>query len=117
MLQSLEQRSVDERSVEYRGARLAALQTGVLTACTEWDLRPTLTFHHLIAEARAMSTGLEKVAKAPWDEGALAARTPPGDRDGLAGGGPQDLAAPAGPGHLHLAGGGGGHRSGCVAGP
>ena len=67
-LQGLEQRGVDERSAQYRGARLAALQTAVLTACSEWDLRRTLSFHHLIAEARAMSTGLGKVAKALWDK-------------------------------------------------
>jgi hypothetical protein len=63
VLQGLEQQGVDERSVEYRGARLAALQTGLLTACAEWDLNRALSFHHLVAEARAMSTGLHDVAR------------------------------------------------------
>jgi len=64
VLQGLEQQGVDERSVEYRGARLAALQTGLLTACAQWDLNRVLSFHHLVAEARAMSTGLHDVARA-----------------------------------------------------
>jgi len=67
VLQGLEQRGVDERSVEYRGARLAALQTGLLTACAEWDLNRPLSFHHLVAEARAMSTGLHDVARVLWE--------------------------------------------------
>jgi superfamily II DNA or RNA helicase len=67
VLQGLEQQGVDERSVEYRGARLAALQTGLLTACAEWDLNRVLSFHHLVAEARAMSTGLHDVARVLWE--------------------------------------------------
>ncbi|NEA60367.1 DEAD/DEAH box helicase family protein [Streptomyces sp. SID13666] len=67
VLQGLEQRGVDERSLEYRGARLAALQTGLLTACAEWDLNRPLSFHHLVAEARAMSTGLHDVARVLWE--------------------------------------------------
>ncbi len=62
VLQGLQQRSVDERSVAYRGARLAALQTAVLTAAAEWDLARVLSFHHRVPEARATSTGLHDVA-------------------------------------------------------
>ncbi|MFD7645876.1 Helicase associated domain protein [Kitasatospora sp. NPDC059795] len=68
VLQGLQQRGVDERSLEYRGARLAALQTALLTACAEWDLSQVLSFHHLVAEARAMSTGLPDAARALWEQ-------------------------------------------------
>ncbi|MEY9940476.1 Helicase associated domain protein [Streptacidiphilus sp. MAP5-3] len=68
LLQELEQRGADERSVQYRGARLAALQTAALTACAEYDLRRVLSFHHLVAEARALSTGLRPVARALWEK-------------------------------------------------
>ncbi|PJN21109.1 DEAD/DEAH box helicase [Kitasatospora sp. CB02891] len=68
VLQGLQRRGVDERSIEYRGARLAALQTALLTACAEWDLSRTLSFHHLVAEARAMSTGLREVARVLWEQ-------------------------------------------------
>ncbi|MFG2698839.1 Helicase associated domain protein [Kitasatospora sp. NPDC048407] len=70
VLQGLQQRGVDERSIEYRGTRLAALQTALLTACAEWDLGRTLSFHHLVAEARAMSTGLREVARVLWEQNA-----------------------------------------------
>ncbi|MGK4586122.1 Helicase associated domain protein [Kitasatospora sp. HPMI-4] len=63
VLQGLEQRGANEMSVEYRGARLAALQTALLTAAAEWDLGRVLSFHHMVAEARALSTGLHDVAK------------------------------------------------------
>ena len=63
VLQGLVQRGADERSVEYGGARLAALQTAVLTAAAEWDLARVLSFHHFVAEARALSAGLRDVAK------------------------------------------------------
>ncbi|MFJ8444362.1 Helicase associated domain protein [Kitasatospora griseola] len=68
VLQGLEQRGADVRSIEYRGARLAALQTALLTACAEWDLSRVLSFHHLVAEARAMSTGLHQVARVLWEQ-------------------------------------------------
>ncbi|WP_404871092.1 Helicase associated domain protein (plasmid) [Kitasatospora griseola] len=68
VLQGMEQRGADVRSVEYRGARLAALQTALLSACAEWDLSRTLSFHHLVAEARAMSTGLSGVARTLWEQ-------------------------------------------------
>jgi superfamily II DNA or RNA helicase len=62
VLQGLERRGADSRSLEFRGARLAALQTGLLTACAEFGLRRTLSFHHMVAEARALSRGLGAVA-------------------------------------------------------
>ncbi|MER6401494.1 Helicase associated domain protein [Kitasatospora sp. NPDC001603] len=67
-LQGLEQRGASEMSVEYRGARLAALQTALLTAAAEWDLARVLSFHHMVAEARALSTGLSEVAKVLWEQ-------------------------------------------------
>ena len=68
LLCELEQRGIDERSVEYRGARLAALQTAVLTAAAEFDLARVLSFHHRVSEARAMSTGLLEVARTLWEQ-------------------------------------------------
>ncbi|MEY9849753.1 superfamily II DNA or RNA helicase [Streptacidiphilus sp. BW17] len=68
LLHELDQRGLDERSVEYRGARLAALQTAVLTAAAEWDLGRVLSFHHRVAEARAMSTGLLETARTLWEQ-------------------------------------------------
>lgn len=68
VLQGLEQRGASDVSVEYRGARLAALQTALLTACAEWDLSRVLSFHHMVAEARALSTGLPEVARVLWEQ-------------------------------------------------
>ncbi|WP_224284223.1 DEAD/DEAH box helicase [Streptomyces sp. LS1784] len=68
VLQGLEQRGASDVSVEYRGARLAALQTALLTACAEWDLSRVLSFHHMVAEARALSTGLGDVARVLWEQ-------------------------------------------------
>ncbi|WP_327071825.1 DEAD/DEAH box helicase [Kitasatospora sp. NBC_01302] len=68
VLQGLEQRGAHEMSVEYRGARLAALQTALLTAAAEWDLARVLSFHLMVAEARALSTGLRDVAKVLWEQ-------------------------------------------------
>ncbi|WP_073923997.1 DEAD/DEAH box helicase [Streptomyces sp. CB03911] len=68
VLQGLEHRGASEMSVEYRGARLAALQTALLTAAAEWDLSRVLSFHHFVAEARALSTGLRDVAKVLWEQ-------------------------------------------------
>ncbi|MEU6237543.1 Helicase associated domain protein [Kitasatospora sp. NPDC047058] len=68
VLQGLEQRGASEMSVEYRGARLAALQTALLTACAEWNLARALSFHHMVAEARALSTGLHDVARVLWEQ-------------------------------------------------
>ncbi|GAA2345483.1 DEAD/DEAH box helicase [Streptomyces kunmingensis] len=48
---------------EVRGARLAALQTGLLTAAVEEKLRRILTFHSRVAEAEAMAAGVPAVAE------------------------------------------------------
>ncbi|MGX1676320.1 Helicase associated domain protein [Streptomyces sp. NPDC055400] len=45
-----------------RGARLAALQTGLLTAAVEEKLRRILTFHSRVAEAEAMAAGVPAIA-------------------------------------------------------
>ncbi|MER5402626.1 Helicase associated domain protein [Streptomyces sp. NPDC002599] len=45
-----------------RGARLAALQTGLLTAAVEERLRRVLAFHSSVSEAEAMATGMPGVA-------------------------------------------------------
>ncbi|MFF0205917.1 Helicase associated domain protein [Streptomyces sp. NPDC005017] len=45
-----------------RGARLAALQTGLLTAAARERLRRVLTFHSRVAEAEAMAAGVPQVA-------------------------------------------------------
>ncbi|MBT2386546.1 DEAD/DEAH box helicase [Streptomyces sp. ISL-11] len=45
-----------------RGARLAALQTGVLTAATQENLRKVLAFHSKVSEAEAMAAGVVDVA-------------------------------------------------------
>ena len=67
VLHGLEQRGASDRSMEYRGARLAAMQTALLTACADYDLTRVLSFHHLVAEARALSTGLHDVARVLWE--------------------------------------------------
>ncbi|MCQ4207476.1 DEAD/DEAH box helicase [Streptomyces longispororuber] len=51
---------------EVRGARLAALQTGVLTAAAQENLRRLLTFHTRVAEAEAMAEGIGDVAARLW---------------------------------------------------
>lgn len=51
-----------------RGARLAALQAGVLTAAAKENLRKVLTFHSRVAEAEAMATGISDVAVRLWEE-------------------------------------------------
>ncbi|MET8788401.1 Helicase associated domain protein [Streptomyces sp. NPDC004589] len=45
-----------------RGARLAALQTGLLTAAAKEKLRRILTFHSHVREAEAMAAGIPGVA-------------------------------------------------------
>ncbi|WP_449341595.1 Helicase associated domain protein [Streptomyces canarius] len=45
-----------------RGARLAALQTGLLTAAARERLRRILTFHSRVSEAEAMARGVPLVA-------------------------------------------------------
>ncbi|MCC3777452.1 DEAD/DEAH box helicase [Streptomyces sp. UNOB3_S3] len=51
-----------------RGARLAALQTGVLTAAAQEQLRKMLTFHSKVTEAEAMATGVVDVARRLWED-------------------------------------------------
>ncbi|MFD3513940.1 Helicase associated domain protein [Streptomyces sp. NPDC058657] len=52
----------DRGSDVVRGARLAALQAGLLTAAAEENLRKCLTFHSRVSEAEAMAEGLPGVA-------------------------------------------------------
>ena len=49
-----------------RGARLAALQAGVLTAAAQENVRKLLTFHSRVAEAEAMARGVGEVAARLW---------------------------------------------------
>ncbi|MFC0602918.1 DEAD/DEAH box helicase [Streptomyces palmae] len=51
-----------------RGARLAALQTGVLTAAAQEGLRKMLTFHSKVSEAEAMAAGVVDVAERLWED-------------------------------------------------
>ncbi|MFF4533774.1 Helicase associated domain protein [Streptomyces sp. NPDC001407] len=51
-----------------RGARLAALQAGVLTAAMQERLRKVLAFHSKISEAEAMAGGFVGAAWKAWEE-------------------------------------------------
>ncbi|MEU4506970.1 Helicase associated domain protein [Streptomyces sp. NPDC024089] len=51
-----------------RGARLAALQTGLVTAAAEENLRKVLTFHSRVSEAEAMATGVVDAARKLWED-------------------------------------------------
>ncbi|MEC4020518.1 DEAD/DEAH box helicase [Streptomyces sp. H27-D2] len=51
-----------------RGARLAALQAGVLTAAAQESLRKMLAFHSRVSEAEAMADGVVDVARRLWEE-------------------------------------------------
>ncbi|MFQ6198838.1 Helicase associated domain protein [Streptomyces sp. NPDC000405] len=51
-----------------RGVRLAALQTGVLTAAAREQLRKMLTFHSKVTEAEAMAEGVVDVARRLWED-------------------------------------------------
>lgn len=51
-----------------RGARLAALQTGVLTAAVQERLRKVLTFHSKVIEAEVMAEGVAGVAQRLWQD-------------------------------------------------
>ncbi|MGP3777174.1 Helicase associated domain protein (plasmid) [Streptomyces sp. SDT5-1] len=55
-------------SDEARGARLAALQTGLVTAAAEENLRKILSFHSKVIEAEAFSQGLPGAAARLWEE-------------------------------------------------
>ncbi|MFC9760097.1 helicase-related protein [Streptomyces sp. NPDC056921] len=51
-----------------RGARLAALQTGIVTAAAEENLRKVLTFHSRVSEAEAMAAGVVDAARKLWED-------------------------------------------------
>ncbi|MFF1584884.1 Helicase associated domain protein [Streptomyces sp. NPDC058283] len=51
-----------------RGARLAALQTGIVTAAAEENLRKVLTFHSRVSEAEAMAAGIADAARKLWED-------------------------------------------------
>ncbi|MFD8742101.1 Helicase associated domain protein [Streptomyces sp. NPDC059616] len=51
-----------------RGARLAALQTGLVTAAAQENLRKVLTFHSRVSEAEAMATGIVDAARKLWED-------------------------------------------------
>lgn len=51
-----------------RGARLAALQTGLVTAAAEESLRKVLTFHSRVSEAEAMAAGVVDAARKLWED-------------------------------------------------
>ncbi|MFJ5197036.1 Helicase associated domain protein [Streptomyces sp. NPDC088394] len=51
-----------------RGARLAALQTGIVTAAAEENLRKVLTFHSRVSEAEAMAAGIVDAARKLWED-------------------------------------------------
>ncbi|MFE2937346.1 Helicase associated domain protein [Streptomyces sp. NPDC059278] len=51
-----------------RGARLAALQAGLVTAAAEENLRKVLTFHSRVSEAEAMAAGVVEAARKLWED-------------------------------------------------
>ncbi|MFI0743447.1 Helicase associated domain protein [Streptomyces sp. NPDC021100] len=51
-----------------RGARLAALQAGVLTAAAQEGLRKVLAFHSKVSEAEAMAEGVAGAAERLWQD-------------------------------------------------
>ncbi|MFD8998675.1 DEAD/DEAH box helicase [Streptomyces abikoensis] len=51
-----------------RGARLAALQAGVLTAVAQEGLRKVLAFHSKVTEAEAMAAGVAGAARRLWED-------------------------------------------------
>ncbi|MGW2089957.1 Helicase associated domain protein [Streptomyces sp. NPDC001880] len=51
-----------------RGARLAALQTGLVSAAAQENLRKVLTFHSRVSEAEAMATGIVDAARKLWED-------------------------------------------------
>ncbi|MFI8007920.1 Helicase associated domain protein [Streptomyces sp. NPDC086010] len=61
-LQAAQLLGAEGRSVEVRGARLAALQTALVKASSEEGFRRTLVFHHMVKEAEAFAAGLPGVA-------------------------------------------------------
>ncbi|WP_435190585.1 helicase-related protein [Streptomyces sp. bgisy126] len=61
-LQAAQLLGAESRSEEVRGARLAALQTALMKASSEENLKRTLVFHGVIREAEAFAAGLPGVA-------------------------------------------------------
>ncbi|MER5785549.1 Helicase associated domain protein [Streptomyces mobaraensis] len=51
-----------------RGARLAALQAGILTAAAQEGLRKVLAFHSKVTEAEAMAAGVVDAAERLWQD-------------------------------------------------
>ncbi|NEB75833.1 DEAD/DEAH box helicase family protein [Streptomyces sp. SID14478] len=51
-----------------RGARLAALQAGFLTAAAQESVRKLLTFHSRVVEAEAMAEGIRGAAARLWED-------------------------------------------------
>jgi superfamily II DNA or RNA helicase len=62
-LKTEELRGADKNSELVRGKRMAALQTAVLEAMAEHDLKTLITFHARTMEAEAWAAGLPGVAK------------------------------------------------------
>ncbi|MFB7510526.1 Helicase associated domain protein, partial [Streptomyces broussonetiae] len=62
-LQAAQLLGIEGYSDAVRGARLAALQTALVKACTEEDFHRTLVFHHMVKEAEAFAAGLPEVAR------------------------------------------------------
>jgi superfamily II DNA or RNA helicase len=62
-LKAAELRGEDKNSEEVRGKRMAALQTAVLEAMAEHDLKTLISFHHRTMEAQAWAAGVHGVAK------------------------------------------------------
>ncbi|MGW7271887.1 Helicase associated domain protein [Streptomyces sp. NPDC054864] len=61
-LQAAQLLGAEGRSVEVRGARLAALQAALVKASAEEGFARTLVFHHMVKEAEAFAAGLPGVA-------------------------------------------------------
>ncbi|MFJ4873396.1 Helicase associated domain protein [Streptomyces sp. NPDC088757] len=66
-LQAAQLLGAESRSEEVRGARLAALQTALMKASSEENLRRTLVFHGVIKEAEAFAAGLPGIAERLYD--------------------------------------------------
>ena len=62
-LKAAELRGEDKHSEVVRGKRMAALQTAVLEAMAEHDLKTLISFHHRTMEAQAWAAGLPGVAR------------------------------------------------------
>ncbi|ROQ23127.1 helicase-like protein [Streptomyces sp. PanSC19] len=62
-LQAAQLLGAEARSEAVRGARLAALQTALMKAASEENLKRTLVFHGVIKEAEAFAAGLPRVAE------------------------------------------------------